>query len=564
MDEPSLEEALDRTSVNVPAPAPPAGPPRGHARVQDEDYASRSSEPDPEDPKLARLIADVRDYQLTHGSLLKLVRYVTPTQTSAASVNVSLYPTPFPGKFYRGAVALQHSMNQLYVRVANDEDWLYSVLGPQIQGDPEGLTSSLWDVHVKCREAGVVQDVGCGVFRSDYMLHAEDEEAALSGGGMITLKQVEMNHLSVAGAYHADNVAGMHRYLLQKRIAERTEDPMELRRLLPNTNTASLVTGLTRAHRVYREQESPHDREGPSCILMVVQPFNFNIADERPIEHGLWDEDVPCYRCEWRSVLMQCRLADGERKLYFRPEGSGTEFEVSVTYYRAGYDPREYADNNGRETRVLLEMSRAIKCPDILTHLATFKSVQQALAEPDVAEGFLAGHTTEQQQSAVRGTFMHILPLDTSPAGMEARRIAADLELSDAYVLKPNLEGGGHNIYRDDIPGFLANVGEERWHEYILMKMITPPTSTAGMLLTAEEGLYHGDVVSELGVLGFVMWKRPRGSAGKICGKGKDVRPDVEILENETVGWTFKTKPRDVDDMSVVKGYGCFDCPLLS
>jgi len=31
----------------------------------------------------------------------------------------------------------------------------------------------------------------------------------------------------------------------------------------------------------------------------------------------------------------------------------------------------------------------------------------------------------------------------------------------------------------------------------------------------------------------------------------------------EVAGWTFKTKPVSVDEMSVVKGYGCFDCPLL-
>lgn len=301
---------------------------------------------------------------------------------------------------------------------------------------------------------------------------------------------------------------------------------------------------------------------------MVVQPFNFNIADERPIEHELWNEQVPCYRCEWRSIRQQCCL-DTKRTLFFRPEGSRTEFEVSLVYYRAGYDPREYADESGCKTRVMLEMSRAIRCPDVLTHLSTFKSVQQALAQPGVAERFLASHATTSQKAAVRDTFMPIYPIDTSPAGIEARKIATDPVRAEEYVLKPNLEGGGHNVYRSHIPTFLADVGEERWHEYILMKLITPPQGQNGILLAGEEGVYEGDVVSELGIIGFVMWKRVPGDGmgertfGEHADNSRGVG-DVEIVKNDVAGWTFKTKPRSVDEMSVVKGYGCFDCPVLT
>lgn len=32
---------------------------------------------------------------------------------------------------------------------------------------------------------------------------------------------------------------------------------------------------------------------------------------------------------------------------------------------------------------------------------------------------------------------------------------------------------------------------------------------------------------------------------------------------NSEAGWSLKTKPANVDEMSVVKGYGCFDSPYL-
>lgn len=81
------------------------------------------------------------------------------------------------------------------------------------------------------------------------------------------------------------------------------------------------------------------------------------------------------------------------------------------------------------------------------------------------------------------------------------------------------------------------------------MRLIEPPKDTHGALLTAEE-LYQGPVVSELGIVGVVMWRKQ--------GNG-----DVNALRNLSAGFTFKTKPQDEEEMSVVKGYGCFDCPRL-
>jgi len=161
-----------------------------------------------------RLIPDIKDYCITHGILLKHVRFEEPTRVPAVGINVSCTPTSFPRRLFNSAYALQTSVNELYVRAAADDEWLYSVLRPQIEGEPDGLVASLWDVHVKAREAGVAQEVTCGVLRGDYMLHAD------GSGGEVGLKQVEVNTFSVAGGCHSDNVAGMHRWLFRRRIAE--------------------------------------------------------------------------------------------------------------------------------------------------------------------------------------------------------------------------------------------------------------------------------------------------------------------------------------------------------
>lgn len=62
--------------------------------------------------------------------------------------------------------------------------------------------------------------------------------------------------------------------------------------------------------------------------------------------------------------------------------------EISVVYLRAGYGPGDYSDENMWRARKLLELSRAIKCPTIITQLAGCKKVQQVLAMPGVLERY--------------------------------------------------------------------------------------------------------------------------------------------------------------------------------
>lgn len=277
--------------------------------------------------------------------------------------------------------------------------------------------------------------------------------------------------------------------------------------------------------------------------------MQFNIADERPIEYALWNqtEPVSAYRLEFGPDVLEHTWLTDHRELLFHPPWLASKYpvEISVIYMRAGYDAAEY-DTAGWDARLQLEKSAAIKCPSILSHLATFKKVQQALTIPGALERFLP----ESEAATIRKTFMPMYPLDESEAGRSGRLLACDVNRSGNCILKPSLEGGGHNIYGDAIPGFLSSVPESQWSRYILMERIRPPISSN--LLMGPAGIDAGEVVSELGVLGCCLWKPKPNNAG------------CEMLHNTVSGWTFKTKYAEVDEMSVGKGFGCFDTPRLA
>ncbi len=297
------------------------------------------------------------------------------------------------------------------------------------------------------------------------------------------------------------------------------------------------------AHRAYGAATSRIAKE--TCIIMIVQPNNFNIADERPIEYCLWDASIPCFRVTFGyEVLVQTSLTLN-RELLYNPPHRSTPLEVSVVYFRSGFEVEEYADDMGHMARFQLEKSKAIKCPNLLGHLSTFKKVQQALTVPGMLEKYL----TLEESRRLEKTFVSMWPLDESEEGQQARRFATDPITAARYVLKPSLEGGGHNIYGADIPGFLAKLPKELWHTYVLMEKIVPPLLNNTVM--GSQGLCEGPVVSELGVFGICLWKSNRGT-------GKAV-----VMEEKDPCWSFKTKMAEVDEMSVVKGYGYFDSPAL-
>lgn len=209
-----------------------------------------------------------------------------------------------------------------------------------------------------------------------------------------------------------------------------------------------------------------------------------------------------------------------------------------------GYEPGEHTEY-GIACRLQLERSLAIKCPGILSHLSTFKKVQQALTIPGALSRFLSNN----EAHAVAATFTNIYPFDRSDSGLKARELALDPATALNHVLKPSLEGGGHNVYAGDIPAYLASIPEQEWSKYILMEMIEPPTGIKNILMTPN-GLYGGPVKSELGIFGVCIWKR--NETGKCT-----------MLENTVAGWSLKTKAAHVDEMSVIKGYGAFDSPCL-
>ena len=503
--------------------------------------------PELSEEQASTLISDIKDYQITHGSLLKLVQSEQDNTVLAHPVGVSVFPTVFPRKQFERALELQKVYNKLYIAVSEDEGFLFEVLESLTRTDP--LARCLWGIYEEVRNEGYAQDMSLGIWRSDYMLDVKEP------GEQFGIKQVEFNTIAVAGGTHGNIVSDMHQHLHTTGAFQLSsgdgESTIGIRAyaLPPNRTIQTITSGLAAAHRAYGLPKASGIQQ--TCILFIVQPHNFNIADERPLEYALWSSSppIPAYRILFGADVLEHTTLTPSRELLYHPSSRPSlNMEVSVVYFRSAFEDHEY-DHVGRMARLHLERSRAIKCPNLLGHLCTFKKVQQALSTSGILGRFLEAEEVER----VERTFAPMFSLDESKLGLEGRKLAMDQQTARNYVLKPSLEGGGHNIYGEAIPKYLKAVGKEMWGSYVLMEKILPPTLNG--VLMSQRGIFEGAVVSELGVFGVCLWRRIEGGNGQIA--------NVECVQEFEPSWSFKTKSANVDEMSVVKGYGCFDSPML-
>jgi len=366
-----------------------------------------------------------------------------------------------------------------------------------------------------------------------------------------TIKQVEFNTIASSFGGLSSQTSKLHKYLsttdypLLGRLSE--EESL----ILPdNESKKNLANGLRSAFQAYQSGGPKHN----CCVIFLVQDPERNIFDQRHLEYELREDGSPIqvFRLPFAEILSHTSInATPKRELlYHLPSNPTITFEVAVVYFRAGYGPGDYPDKSAWQARLQIERSNAIKCPTILTQLAGAKKVQQVLATPDssstpsILHRFIRADAEVVQQ--LENTFTNIFPLDDSSAGLEARKIAIDPEQCKGYVLKPQREGGGNNIYRSAIPPFLKSLPETHWKSFILMEIISPPP--VHNIILRNGNLEKGGVICELGVYGTCLWDQST----------------KEILYNEEAGYLLRTKGDKSEEGGVAAGFGSMDsCRLV-
>lgn len=461
---------------------------------------------------LVKELADVaKDAALLHGVLMRIKE--TPNSSELVTyAPFTLFPTPVPKAVFLQALAVQTHYNALVDKISQDSDFLQEALASTIAVDD--FTSRLFKIHQQILKEGASQRIVLGLNRSDYMLD-------LGKDGASSLKQIEINTFAASFGGLSSRMPDVHRHILN--VAGRLE---ESRRILDNNPAAGLARAIAKAWELYGSERA--------VVMFLVEETQRNVFDQRYIENELWKRNIHTIRRRFDDVCKTGSL-DQDKKLFVDNK------EVAVVYFRNGYMPQNYTSEQTWEARLLMERSLAVKCPDIRTHLAGTKKVQQVLAKPGVLEKFFPEQPQVVEQ--IRATFAGLFTLDMGTEGDKTVTMA--LATPDRFVLKPQREGGGNNIYGSEICRVLEEMkGSTERTAFILMEKIQP-TPLKNYLLRRDAPLVTSSCLSELGVFGTY------------------VRHGDDMVMNECVGHLLRTKSSEHSDGGVAAGVAVLDNPLL-
>ncbi|KAG8649689.1 hypothetical protein MANES_08G123500v8 [Manihot esculenta] len=421
----------------------------------------------------------------------------------------ALLPVAFPENHFKLACEVAPIFNQLIDRVSLDGKFLQDSLSRTKKVDV--FTSRLLDIHSKMLEMNKIEEIRLGLHRSDYML---DEQTKL-------LLQIELNTISCSFPGLSCLVSELHRSLL-KHYGEYLG--LDSKRIPSNNTVNRFAEALAKAWTEYNN---------PRAVVMVVV---------QPEEHNMYDQHLLCAALKEKYNVKAIRKTlaeiDAEGELLSDGTLSVAGQAIAVIYFRSGYAPTDYPSEAEWRARLLMEQSLAVKCPSISYHLAGTKKIQQELAQPNVLERFL---DDKEDIAKLRKCFAGLWSLDDTDI------INRAIERPDLFVMKPQREGGGNNIYGDDVKQNLKRLqrdGTEEDAAFILMQRIFPTVSSTFLV---RNGICHKDrAVSELGVYGAYL-------------RNKD-----KVIINDQCGYLMRTKVSSSNEGGVAAGFAVLDSIYLT
>lgn len=442
---------------------------------------------------------------------------------------IALLPSSFPRENFDAAVQLCKPFNHLVDKLARDSNFLNDALASTIKGDD--FTKRLFELYTKWGGSKAVQPLQLGVLRSDYMVDAATRR----------LLQVELNTIASSFGCLASRATRLHKHLLFSNpvtrsacgaLDDRFAETNQLdESILPTNQAASAIpNAMAVAHQEYEKRRM--SKELTLIVVFLVQEGERNYVDQRHLEYELVKSfHIPVLRLTLEQVFTRGALGNNSSLVL------DDQFEVSLVYFRAGYTPNDYKDDKHWQARELIESSQAIKCPSVGYHLVGAKKVQQKLAEPGVLEKYVEN---AQELGRLKACFAGLWSLGDD---LDAKVKAAAIEHPQNYVIKPQREGGGNNLYGDQVRNALEQMPPHELASHILMERIFPFVEPAYLMRNAK--IASGSSSSELGVFSVFM------SDGKT------------VLLDQGAGHLLRAKFEGVDEGGVASGFAALGSPML-
>lgn len=437
-------------------------------------------------------------------------------QRSIYCLPVTIFPSQLNRVHFKTAQDIQKSVHCLLVKTANRHDFLEE----NLKNLPDPFVVRLYDIYDTVMKNGYAAKHQMCLSRSDYMIDVNNR-----------LKQVEVNTIASGFCGIAPKVTELHRYTLQRYCGLSNK---EINAHIPSNSSAlNFANAFVHAHSAYGRMDAG--------ILFLVQEQESNVMDQKLLEKNIYSitSDIKIYRRTFKQLEGNIKLGSNRELILTINKGGTFEqpVEICVVYFRTGYKINDYPNEHAWNIRLLIEQSTAIKCPSIQFQLAGFKQLQKKLTDRKLFEQMM-----ECNGWMLYETFCKFWNLNSESKEMVEKD-------PDRFVLKSNNEGGGYNVFGQEITKKIDELLKNKENDaYFLMEYIRQFHGKTLMInreVMEREAIQYHDINSELGIYGVLMTEN--GST----------------VSNFNAGHLMRSKYKEYLEGGVSSGYGMLDSPYL-
>ena len=460
------------------------------------------------------IVQEMISYLYTNGLIIK-------SKTGGViHVPIMLTPSPLPKSFYDKIFFYQIAFNKIIIKLSNDQQFLEEILTPFAEKD-EFVKKNL-DISKKLVNYEHKQKIKLGIFRNDYLFDK------IQNFFLFT----EYNTIASSMGTFTDRLKKFYSYFSHKypEIFKKYKE-----KLIPTEgfeNVEKFAESMVEAIKLgFPEQYTE------SLIVFVVQKTETNIFDQYSISDELYNKyKILSKRLTLNEIKKNC-VQDEQGNLTI--DGK----LISMFYFRAAYAENDYPDEESWQGRELIELSTAIKVPDINTFLTTFKIFQYELSKPQIMMHYCQNELIINDILRFFGGIYYLRDMDAEKQKEFLSQVKAD---PNKYIAKPMREGGGNNITGDKLKELIPEDGNEP-SDFLKNSVIVEKIDAAvhESLVLRNEKINFQNSMSEFSIYGIIL-----------CNENN-------FYINKSVSFLVRTKNKDDVEGGIMEGAGAVDLPCL-
>ena len=386
---------------------------------------------------------------------------------------MALYPSPIPKNLFEKIFFYQIAFNKILNKLSNDQPYLEQVLEPI--ASKNNFIQKLLEISKKSFAYEKKQKIKLGIFRNDYLLDKDQKFLFL---------QEYKTSLDDFGSY-TNILLNFYNYFNEKYpnvFAKYKGKEKEIPQ-----NKGNTIEKISEAIIEAIKLAFPQDYKTSVVVFITQKKFDFdlqNLINELYDKHKIKSEKLS--------------LSEVNKKITKDEEGNLklNENKISLIYFNSGDKEEDYPDEDSWKGRELIELSTAVKVPDINTFLTSFKVFHYYLSKPDIIMHYNYNDLIINDILRFFGGIYYVPDLDKEKQTELFNKIQSE---PNKYILQ-SFSGKKNYLTGEKLKSLVPS---EELSNGIILEKVTPPEHET--LIIKNENSVVESSVSEYSIYGIIL-----------------------------------------------------------